>query len=95
MEGGKTRGKTMATWTLRWNFNKSTYSPGECGNISFWLENSSNNILFVSDIGIQFDWMENKFYHVDCGNQISPQKNDLVSVIDFEIPPNQGRTSCL
>jgi hypothetical protein len=87
----------MAFWELRWNFNKETYQPGDIGTVSFYLENLSESPLFVSDIGIQFDWMGDKYYHIDVGNGygsvITPKNTRFISVINFNIPKNMAGQS--
>jgi len=82
----------MATWRLSWNFNKESYQPGDFGNLSFYLENLSDSFLFASDVGIQFDWMGDKYYHIELdknyGNAVPPNSTRLISGIDFNIPNN-------
>jgi len=80
----------MATWRLRWNFNQESYQPGTSGIITFYLENLSDTNLFLSDIGIQFDWMVNKYYHVELnksyGNMVPRISTRFITNLNFKIP---------
>lgn len=80
----------MATWELRWNFSQENYQPNSSGIITFNVENLNNTTLFVSDIGIQFDWMGNEYYHVKLdegyGNVILPRKTQFITNLNFTIP---------
>lgn len=46
----------MGNWILRWNFNKTTYTPGENAFVYFWLENTGNTELYLGDIQLEFDF---------------------------------------
>lgn len=79
----------MATW-LRWNYNHESYRPGDTGTAYFNLENLGNTPLFVSDVGLQFDWMKDKYYHVkldeNYGNIVPPNSTKFITLINFNIP---------
>ena len=80
----------MATWRLRWNYNRESYQPGNSGIVSFNFENLGNTPLFVSDIGLQFDWMRDKYYHIELddgyGNIVPPNSTRFITTINFNIP---------
>ncbi len=80
----------MATWRLRWNFSRESYQPGDSGLLSFYLENLTDTMLFLTDVGIQFDWMGNKYYHVQIdenyGNVIPPKSERFITNLSFKIP---------
>ena len=46
----------MGSWDIRWNFNKSSYSPEEQAWISFWIENYGETSLFLSELELEFDF---------------------------------------
>jgi len=46
----------LGNWTIRWNFNKATYSPGENAYLSLWLENTGDTHLYLSDFKLNFDF---------------------------------------
>ncbi|MCK4364920.1 MAG: hypothetical protein KAW45_02605 [Thermoplasmatales archaeon] len=80
----------MSTWEIRWNFSLGTYQPGNTGLISFYLENFGNTPLFLSEVGIQFDWMGEKYYQKkvsdNLGNIIPPNSTRFISNVSFDIP---------
>lgn len=80
----------MATWRLRWNFSQETYQPGSDGIVSSYLENLGDIPIFVSDIGIQFDWMKDKYYHStldeNYGKVIQPHSTRFITTLNFNIP---------
>lgn len=80
----------MATWRLRWNFNRESYQPDSSGEITFYLENLGKTKLFVSDIGIQFDWMGDEYYHVELdesyGHVVPSNTTGFVTNLSFKIP---------
>jgi len=80
----------MATWMLRWNYNRETYQPGDTGTVFFNLENLGNKPLFVSDVGLQFNWMKDKYYHVELnnnyGNVVPPNSTRFITAMNFNIP---------
>ena len=40
----------MGNWTIRWNFGKEVYSPGESGLVHFWLENSARGGVVKGEV---------------------------------------------
>jgi len=75
---------------LRWNYNRETYQPGDTGTVFFNLENLGNKPLFVSDVGLQFNWMKDKYYHVELnnnyGNVVPPNSTRFITAMNFNIP---------
>lgn len=80
----------MSTWRVRWNFSQESYQPGNRGLISVYLENLGDNPLFLTEIGIQFDWMGEKYYQkkVDdnLGNVIPGNSTRFIANLTFDIP---------
>ena len=80
----------MATSRLRWSFSRESYQPGNSGILSFYLENLGNTKLFLADVGIQFDWMGNKYYHLEVdenyGNVVPPKTERFITNMNFKIP---------
>ena len=58
--------------------------------MSFYLENLGDTPLFVSDIGLQFDWMKDKYYHItldkNYGNLVQPNSTRFITTLNFNIP---------
>jgi len=87
----------MSKWKLFWNFNTEIYQPNSSGKITFYLENLNNISLFVSDIGIRFDWMGDNFYHIkideNYGKLIPSRGTHFITNINLKIPQNvSGQT---
>lgn len=82
----------MFNWKLRWNFNSESYQPDSIGRLSFYIENFSEELIFVSDVGIKFDWMKQTFYHFKLdeneGKLVRPKKTRFITNIGFKIPQN-------
>ena len=82
----------MYNWRLRWNFNRESYKPDSIGQISFNMENYGEEPIFVSDVGIKFDWMKDMFYHIKLdeneGKLVRSKKTKFISNINFTIPEN-------
>ena len=82
----------MNKWKLSWNFDRENFQPNSIGQVSFYIENSGEELLFVSDIGIRFDWMKQEFYHFKLdeneGKLVRPSKTRFITNIRFNIPQN-------
>ncbi len=78
----------MGNWTLRWQFDKSTYQPGDQVRLNFWVDNTGDTVLFASEIGLQLEFQlkENLYYRKECAVQIAPRATQYVSSLPFEIP---------
>lgn len=46
----------MGSWIIRWNFDKASYHPGESALVSFWLENTGDTHLHLSELKLDFDF---------------------------------------
>ena len=82
----------MLNWKLRWNFNSESYQPESIGRLSFYIENFSEELIFVSDVGIKFDWMKQTFNHFKLdeneGKLVRPKTTRFITNIRFKIPQN-------
>lgn len=76
----------MGNWIIRWNFNKASYVPGELAQVSFWLENTNSNYLFVSELGIEFDFGSYKFESVSGMVPLGP--NMFLGNVSLSLPKN-------
>jgi hypothetical protein len=76
----------MGSWFIRWNFNKANYSPGEGGLVSFWLENTGENPLYLSDLKLEFDFGT---YNLESiSGMILPRENKFLGNVWFSFPKN-------
>jgi len=78
----------MGTWVLRWQFDKSTYQPGNTVRVDFWVENTGETVLFASEMGLQLEFQKEKnlFYQQECAVQIAPRAIEHVTSLIFDIP---------
>ncbi len=82
----------MYNWKLRWNFDSESYQPDSIGQLSFNIENTSEELIFASDVGIKFDWMKQKCYHFKLdkneGKLVRPKQARFITNLRFRIPQN-------
>ena len=76
----------MGTWILTWNFNKDSYAPGESAVISLWLENTGDTYLFVSDLGLEFDFETSNLETVS--GMVCPRTNKFLGNANLLLPEN-------
>ncbi|MHA1595528.1 MAG: hypothetical protein ACTSXX_12450 [Candidatus Baldrarchaeia archaeon] len=74
----------MVSWILRWNFDKTTYSPGETAIISFWVENTGDTYLYFDDFEISFDFGTYKTRTIS--GQIPPRSNRFLGLARILLP---------
>lgn len=76
----------MANWELRWNFNRGAYNPGDSGWVSFWLKNTGDTHLYVSELWLQYEFQGEEGYQLKSSKQIPSKSDQYLSSIRFEIP---------
>ena len=76
----------MNNWTIRWNFDKESYAPGESALISFWLENTNDTYLYISNLELEFDF--GIFNLATIGGTIPPRTNTFLGTVNFLLPEN-------
>lgn len=74
----------MGTWIIRWNFDKLTYKPGDKPQVSFWLENTGNVYLYLSNLQLNFDFDTYKLENIS--GMISPNENRFLGYVDLVLP---------
>ncbi|MEM0171816.1 MAG: hypothetical protein QXP36_01760 [Conexivisphaerales archaeon] len=79
-------GGSMGTWSIRWNFNKANYSPGEQALVSFWMENTGENPLFLSNLQLEFDFGT---YNLESiSGMVLPRESKFLGNVWLSIPKN-------
>lgn len=75
----------MGNWIIRWNFDKSSYEPGKSASVSFWLENTDNNYLYLSNLELNFDFGT---YNLDecVSGSVAPRKNKFLGTVSLLLP---------
>ena len=82
----RSKGDLMGSWSIRWNFNKANYSPGEQGLVSFWMENTGESPLYLSDLKLEFDF---ETYNLkSISGMVLPRENKFLGNVWFSLPKN-------
>lgn len=76
----------MGSWIIRWNFDKSSYSPGESATVIFWLENTGNTNLYLSELELDFDFGMYKLESIS--GMIPPRTNKFLGRVRLQLPKN-------
>lgn len=76
----------MGSWILRWNFDKQFYSPGESALACFWLENTGENSLYLSELELNFDFGKYKLKGIS--GLIFPRENNFLGNVRLLLPKN-------
>jgi len=76
----------MGSWIIRWSFNKPSYSPGESALVSFWIENTGDTLLYLSNIELNFDF--GTYDLESISSMISPREARFLGNIWLSIPKN-------
>jgi hypothetical protein len=77
-------GNSMGSWIIRWNFNKANYSPGEEGLVSFWMENTGENPLYLSELRLEFDFGTYNFESIS--GMVLPRENKFLGNVWLSFP---------
>jgi len=76
----------MGTWIIRWCFDKPNYAPGEQALVSFWIENTGENPLYLSDLNLEFDFGT---YNLESiSGMVSPMETRFLGNVRLFIPKN-------
>ena len=76
----------MGNWIIRWNFNKPMYTLGEQPLASFWLENTGNTYLYLSNVELDFEFGA---YNLETiSGMISPRENKFLGNVSLPLPIN-------
>ena len=75
----------MGNWIIRWNFDKSSYGPGQSASVSFWLENSGSNYLYVSSLELNSDFGT---YNIEefVSGMVAPRENKPLGNVSLLLP---------
>ena len=77
----------MGSWIIRWNFDKSSYELGQSASVSFWLENTDNNYLHLSNLELNSDFGT---YNLDesVSGMVAPRENKFLGNVSLLLPEN-------
>ena len=75
----------MGNWIMRWNFDKSSYVPGQSASVNFWLENSGSNYLYVSSLELNSDFGT---YNIEefVSGMVAPRENKPLGNVSLLLP---------
>jgi len=76
----------MGNWIIRWNFDKEVYNPGESALASFWLENTGDTYLYLSELKLDFDFGTYNLENI--GGIIPPRVNKFLGNVRLLLPEN-------
>lgn len=76
----------MGNWILRWNFDKQSYNPGGSALVGFWLENTGDKDLFLSELKLEFDFGTYNLERVS--GAIPPKANSFLGNVTLLLPNN-------
>lgn len=74
----------MGSWVIRWRFNKESYNPGETASASFWLENTGDTHLYLSELKLEFDFGTHNLENIS--GMIRPRENKLLGNVHLSLP---------
>lgn len=76
----------MGNWIIRWAFNKPTYVLREQPLVSFWLENTGDTHLYLSNLELNFDFGT---YNLETiSGAISPRESKSLGNVSLSLPTN-------
>ena len=72
----------MAThWSMYYTLNSNTYHPLQKGTMTSGIENITKQRMLVTEVGLNFDWMEDSHWYKNCNIEVAPEnKVDLPRV---------------
>ena len=74
----------MGSWIIRWNFDKASYNSGESALVSFWLENTGDTYLYLSELKLDFDFGT---YNLEgISGAIPPRANKFLGKVPLLLP---------
>ncbi len=76
----------MGSWIIRWNFDKESHSPGETALVSFWLENTGDTHLYLSELELEFDF--GKYNLSTISGAVVPKTNRFLGNTRLLLPEN-------
>lgn len=76
----------MGNWNIHWNFNKPSYSLGEQISVSYWMKNTGEYPLYLSDLKLIFDFGTYNLETIQ-GN-VAPREDRFLGNIRITLPKN-------
>lgn len=76
----------MGSWIIRWNFDKASYNPGESAIVNFWLENTGDTYLHLSELKLDFDFGSYNLENIS--GTIPPRANKFLGNVRLLLPEN-------
>lgn len=61
--------KSIPLWTLRYTWNKATFSPSEEANLSIVIQNTCGKPIFINTLKLRMDW-DSKVFILPCNIHI-------------------------
>jgi hypothetical protein len=70
---------------ISWNFDKSSYSPGDDVRINLWCENNGSRFLYLSEFVVDFEFISVALGEPVCG-AIRPGCREFLGTVYFIMP---------
>jgi len=78
--------ETYSLWCIEnIRFNQDRYQPGQTGTVTFELKNTSDTDLYVYRVGIQPEWLKEKWFAINSRVLLHPLEKKQFG-IKFDIP---------
>ena len=78
--------ETYSLWPIEnIKFSQDRYQPNQSGIVTFKLRNTADTDLYVYRVGIQPEWLKEKWYSITLGVLLHPNEKKQ-SVIGFDSP---------
>jgi len=74
----------MGNWVIRWNFSKPNFSPEEQALVSFWMENTGDSWLYLSELMLEFDFGVYKLKSIS--GMVAPRENKFLGSVWLSLP---------
>lgn len=76
------------SWTLYYDFNSKSYTPGTSGTVSISLANTGTVSVQVREVGIQFDWQQavNQWWSEKVSSTVGSGQRVILATVKFDVP---------
>jgi hypothetical protein len=72
-------------WSIIYSLDKDEYTPLQKGAATMWFTNKMAHRLLVTEVALEFDWMENEYWYKDCNVELAPNETVKLPSLPFHI----------
>jgi hypothetical protein len=73
-------------WSINSTFDRPRYLPGDLGYVDLRVRNSGSVDLYLSQVGIQFDWLENSWLSIPIKIHLNSGEEQHLPRLHFTVP---------